>query len=156
MKKAPSAPPPSEPLAIEKAEKGSPRSMWELLLQLRVLLPYLTRIVPLLERLLDRSITAKQLDYGAISENITAIQTGSRDLEVQARNQALQIENLEQQIVRMRTALETGQQEDRILARELKSELGELGRRLTLLASAILVLLVALTVMIVILLVHSR
>ena len=31
------------PLSLEKAEKGSHRSMWELLLQLRVLLPYLDR-----------------------------------------------------------------------------------------------------------------
>jgi hypothetical protein len=37
-------------LSLEKAEKGSHRSMWELLLQLRVVLPYLARLVPLLDR----------------------------------------------------------------------------------------------------------
>src|ERR1700723_1487384 len=55
------------PLSLEKAEKGSHRSMWELLLQLRVLLPYLARIVPLLDRgLLKGSSESAELSKGII------------------------------------------------------------------------------------------
>ena len=36
-------------VALEKTQKGAPRSMWEILLQLRVLLPYVTRLLPLLD-----------------------------------------------------------------------------------------------------------
>ncbi|MGC2401275.1 MAG: hypothetical protein WA510_15885, partial [Acidobacteriaceae bacterium] len=98
------------PLTLEKAEKGSHRSMWELLLQLRVLLPYLARLVPLIEPLLDRA-TAKQPDLPDISGSITALQTGNRDLEVQARNQALQLERIEQELGRLRLAQENSIEE---------------------------------------------
>jgi hypothetical protein len=130
--------PESTPLALEKAEKGSHRSMWELLLQLRVLLPYLTRLVPLIEPLLDRA-TQKHPALPDISGSITALETGSRDLEVQARNQALQLERIEQQMARLRTAHESSIEEGRILAAEVQA----LRRRLTIGTYVIGVLLLA-------------
>jgi predicted nucleic acid-binding Zn-ribbon protein len=124
--------------------------MWEILLQLRVLLPYLTRIVPLIEPFLDRS--GQKPELTALSDNLTAIQTSSRDLEVQARNQALQLERLEQQLSRLRTALEANSEENRTLARELR----ESRKRLTILASFGLALLLGVAAMVLILLVHAR
>src|SRR3984885_13004129 len=90
----PVAEPALPPLSLEKAEKGSHRSMWELLLQLRVLLPYLARLVPLL----DRGLLKTSPDLSELTKGIAGIQDGSRDLEVQARNQALQLERIEQQM----------------------------------------------------------
>jgi hypothetical protein len=103
-------------LALEKAEKGSHRSMWELLLQLRVLLPYLARIVPLLDRTLLKSPEITEL-----TKEIAEMQNGSRDLEVQARNQALQLERIEQQMVRLRVVHENGLEESHRLASEVRS-----------------------------------
>jgi hypothetical protein len=105
------------PLALEKAKKGSHRSMWELLLQLRVLLPYLARIVPLL----DRSLLKGSPDITELTRGIAEMQNGSRDLEVQARNQALQLERIEQQMARLRVAQENDMEDSRRLSSEIRS-----------------------------------
>ena len=105
------------PLSLEKAEKGSHRSMWELLLQLRVLLPYLARIVPLL----DRGLLKGSPDITELSKGIAEMQNGSRDLEVQARNQALQLERIEQQMARLRVVQENDMEESRRLSSEIRS-----------------------------------
>jgi cytochrome c-type biogenesis protein CcmH/NrfG len=46
---------------------------------------------------------------------------GSRDLEVQARNQALQLERIEQQVARLRVVQENNMEENRKLASEIRS-----------------------------------
>jgi len=105
-------------LALEKAEKGSHRSMWELLLQLRVLLPYLARIVPLLDRGL---LKGGGQDMAELTKGIAEMQNGSRDLEVQARNQALQLDRIEQQLARLRVVHENEADERKRLSSELRS-----------------------------------
>jgi hypothetical protein len=105
------------PLSLEKAEKGSHRSMWELLLQLRVLVPYLVRIVPLL----DRGLLKGSPDTAELTKGIAEMRNGSRDLEVQARNQALQLERIEQQISRLRVIQENDTEESRRLSSEIRS-----------------------------------
>jgi hypothetical protein len=113
----PVAEPTLPPLSLEKAEKGSHRSMWELLLQLRVLLPYLARIVPLL----DRGLLKGSLEITELSKGIAEMRDGSRDLEVQARNQALQLERIEQQMARLRVVQENNMEENRKLFSEIRS-----------------------------------
>ena len=123
------------PLSLEKAEKGSHRSMWELLLQLRVLLPYLARLVPLL----DRGLLKAGPDLSEVTKGIAGIQDGSRDLEVQARNQALQLERIEQQMGRLRVVHENSIEDSRRLQTEIRS----LRRWMMAMAIAIVVLLLA-------------
>ena len=113
----PVAEPTLPPLSLEKAEKGSHRSMWELLLQLRVLLPYLARIVPLL----DRGLLKGSSEITELSKGIGEMRDGNRDLEVQARNQALQLERIEQQMARLRVVQENSMEEDRKLFSEIRS-----------------------------------
>ncbi len=91
--------------------------MWELLLQMRVLLPYLARLVPLL----DRGLLKAAPDLTELPAGMVEMQTGSRDLEVQARNQALQLERIEQQMARLRVVHENSIEETRKLAAEMKS-----------------------------------
>jgi hypothetical protein len=105
------------PLSLEKAEKGSHRSMWELLLQLRVLLPYLARLVPLL----DRGILKAGPDLTELNKGFASMQTSSRDLEVQARNQALQLERIEQQMGHLRVVQENSMEESRKLVAEISA-----------------------------------
>jgi hypothetical protein len=105
------------PHSLEKAEKGSHRSMWELLLQLRVVLPYLARLVPLL----DRGILKAGPDLTEFNKGFATMQTSSRDLEVQARNQALQLERIEQQMGRMRLVHESSIEESRKLVAEISA-----------------------------------
>ncbi len=116
-KNDPVAEPTLPPLSLEKAEKGSHRSMWELLLQLRVLVPYLVRIVPLL----DRGLLKGSPDTTELTKGIAEMRNGSRDLEVQARNQALQLERIEQQMARLRVVQENDMEESRRLSSEIRS-----------------------------------
>ncbi len=122
-------------LSLEKAEKGPKTSMWELLLQLRVLLPYLARLVPLLDRGTGRSTP----DLTELTRGIAEMQTGSRDLEVQARNQALQLERIEQQMARLRVVHENSIEESRALTAELRS----FRRSMLIIAIVVVVLLAA-------------
>jgi len=119
MTKHPNTEPASEapPLSLEKAEKGSHRSMWELLLQFRVLLPYLARLAPLL----DPGILKAGPDVTELNKGIATMQTSSRDLEVQARNQALQLERIEQQMGRLRVVHENSIEESRKLVAEISA-----------------------------------
>jgi len=112
----------SPQLSLTKAEKGSHRSMWELLLQLRVVLPYLARLVPLLDPLLDRGIHSKAgPDLTELTKGVATMQTSTRDLEVQARNQALQLERIEQQMGRLRVVHESSIEESRKLVAEISA-----------------------------------
>lgn len=91
--------------------------MWELLLQLRVVLPYLARLVPLL----DRGILKAGPDLTELHKGLATMQTSSRDLEVQARNQALQLERIEQQMGRWRVLQESSLEESRKLVAEVSA-----------------------------------
>ena len=134
-------------LSLEKAEKGSHRSMWELLLQLRVLLPYLARLVPLL----DRGILKATPDLSELTKGVATMQTSSRDLEVQARNQALQLERIEQQMGRLRVVHENSIEESRKLFAEIRS----LRHVLLAMAIVVVVLLLAMVGMVIYLVIHS-
>jgi hypothetical protein len=105
------------PLSLQKAEKGPHRSMWELLLQLRVVLPYLARLLPLL----DRGLLKTSPDLTELTKGIATMQTSSRDLEVQARNQALQLERIEQQMGRLRAVHENSIEESRKIVAEISA-----------------------------------
>jgi hypothetical protein len=119
MTKKPTPDPASEApsLSLEKAGKGSHRSMWELLLQLRVLLPYLARLAPLL----DRGILKPGPDVTELNKGVATMQTSTRDLEVQARNQALHLERIEQQMGQLRVIQENSIEESRKLVAEISA-----------------------------------
>jgi hypothetical protein len=111
----PVAEPKSPSLALEKPEKG--RSMWELLMQMRVLLPYLARLLPLL----DGGAAKPSTDIRALQQSVNEMQTGNRNLEVQARNQALQMERMEAQMAGLRTAHENAAEETRKVYDEIRT-----------------------------------
>ncbi len=56
-----------------------------------------------------------------LTNGIAAMQTGSRDLEVQARNQAFQLERIEQQMGRLRVVHENSIEESRRLFADVRS-----------------------------------
>ncbi len=78
------------------------------------------------------------------------MQTGSRDLEVQARNQALQLERIEQQMGRLRVVHENSIEESRRLLAEIRS----LRRWMLAMAIVMVVLLVATVGMVAFLVIH--
>ena len=107
---------PGPRLALEKAEKGSHRSMWELLLQLRVLLPYLSHLAPLLERSSKGSPELSQMARG-----MAAIQAGSREIETLTRNQTLQLERIEERLTHLQVAHQQVAEESRVFFTEMQA-----------------------------------
>ena len=109
------SPPP--PLPLEHGEKGSLRSMWELIMQLRVLLPYLTRLIPLL----DRGLLKAAPDLSEFRKDLQDVHTGSRDLETQVKNQSLRLERMEEELLYLRETSERSQKEAHQLSATLLS-----------------------------------
>lgn len=131
-----------QPLATEHTEKGSLRSMWELLMQLRVLLPYLTRLVPLL----DRGLLKAAPDLTEFRKDLQSVQAGSREMGTQVRNQALQLERMEELLLRLREMGERNQKDAGELSRRLDSLTGWV-RALAILTALIFVALIVLAVL---------
>ncbi len=121
--------------------------MWEVLLQLRALLPYVAHLVPLL----DRGILKTGPDVAELTRGVVTMQTSTRDLEVQARNQALQLERIEQQMGRLQVVHENSIEE----SRKLVAEIGALRRVFLILAIVMAVLLGATVGMVTYLVVRS-
>ncbi len=129
------------PLPLEHAEKGSLRSMWELIMQLRVLLPYLTRLVPLL----DRGLLKAAPDLSEFRKDLQDVHTGSRGLETQVRNQSLRLERIEEQLLHLREITERSRKETGQLPAVLQSLKGWV-RALTILAAVASVMLIIMAV----------
>jgi len=126
----------------EHPEKGSLRSMWELIMQLRVLLPYLTRLVPLL----DKGLLKAAPDLGDVRAGLEELKTGSRGLNSQSVSHSLQLERMEQQLTVLR---EAGDRSHKDLF-ELSTEVRRLNRRIRGLVGA-LVLAMALLIAVLVL-----
>jgi hypothetical protein len=91
--------------------------------------------------LLDRGILKAGPDLTELNKGFAAMQTSGRDLEVQARNQALQLERIEQQMGRLRVVHESSIEE----SRKLVAEIGAL-RRVFLTMSIVMAVLLGATV----------
>ena len=146
--RTPDAPATETPqLALAKVEKGSHRSMWEVLLQLRVLLPYVSRLLPLL----DGGVAKPSPDLSELHKGLADMQTGSRELEVMTRNHAVQLERIEQQMTRLRAIHENSLEESRIFFSDMRS----LRRWLITMGILLVLLLLATGGMVAYLVIHS-
>ena len=125
----------------EHAEKGSFRSMWELLMQLRVLLPYLTRLAPLL----DRGLLKAAPDMSEFRKDLQELRTGKRELSSQVRDQGIRLDRMEEQITRLRQIAERNESETNVLGRSLRSLSGWV-KGLTALVALTVILLMTLLV----------
>jgi hypothetical protein len=106
---------------LNKVEKGSKPSMWEVLLQLRVLLPYVSRLLPLLDSGLALGAGKPSLDPTELHKSLAEMQMGHRELEVMTRNHAVQLERIEQQMTRLRAIHENSLEESRLFFADMRS-----------------------------------
>jgi hypothetical protein len=120
---------PQHSLSLENQKDASP-SMWRVLIQLRVLLPYLAKVLPLLERgLLGTNITgqaAPKIDTGNLERGIEGVGDAQRDLKTAVNAQALDLRLLQEQVA----VLTTSAEKSVLLNEDLTSRLSSL-RRLT-------------------------
>jgi hypothetical protein len=103
--------------------------MWRVLLQLRVLLPYLARVLPLLERgvlgtnLLGGGSSAPAPDLGTsrFDSGLEELQGAHRDLSTQLKNQTAEITHLQEQMTWLSRSLELETQRQAEIAETLAS-----------------------------------
>lgn len=133
-------------LALEAPKEAGRNSMWKILLQLKPLLPYLTRMLPLLEL-----VGAGQQQNAGLTrelrESISGMQAGQGDLRTAIDDQALQLKQLEEQIIRTR---ELTEKTNLLVAGKIDS----LSKQIWGIGAALAVLLVILIVMVGVVLAH--
>jgi hypothetical protein len=96
----------SAPKLPVEDQKDSRPSMWRLLLQLRVLVPYLAKLLPLLERsLLGTNVTGHlgapppaAVDTSNIDRGLAGVGEAQRDLNTAVKAQAAEIYELREQV----------------------------------------------------------
>jgi hypothetical protein len=96
------------PLPQHDPKPPEEKSMWKMLLQLKPFLPYLARLVPLLDIAVGPMQNAALSNEirEAIAASTAKIQAIQRDVNAAAQDQALQSKRLEEEIIRLRDASE--------------------------------------------------
>ncbi len=123
-------------------QKDPGPSMWRVLLQLRVLLPYLSRVLPLLERsVLGTNVLSSggsvqhKIDTTHLDKGLAALEDTQKDLGVQLKNQAQEIKFLQEQVGWLSKSLEKDAQRQE----EILESVGSLRRLLMIWAVITLV-----------------
>jgi len=93
---------PADILSPEEAKDSKGKPMWKILLQLKPFLPYLTRLVPLLDIGLGPVQNAGLSNE--VRQTMTKIQTVQREVSVTMQDQSLQLKRLEEELIRLREA----------------------------------------------------
>jgi hypothetical protein len=139
-------PQPNTALALEAPKESGRNSMWKILLQLKPLLPYLTRMLPLLEL-----VGAGQQQNAGLThelrESVSSMQARQSGLRNAIDDQSLQLKQLEDQLLRTRELTEKA---NLLLAGKIES----LSKQMWIIGSALAVLLVILIVMVGVILTH--
>jgi ABC-type multidrug transport system fused ATPase/permease subunit len=107
------------PHELTHKEDKSP-SMWRVLLQLRVLLPYLSRLVPLLDGTAHQSAAQSH----ELHQGLADVQSGHREVRTHLQEQTLQMKRVEEQLERLRETTERNTLEQQELIEDLKSFAG--------------------------------
>lgn len=123
-------------------------AMWNALLQLKVLLPYLSRLLPLLGVELGHAQNSSFTNE--LREDVNGMRTAQRDLQGSIQEQTLQLKRVEEQLVRVREASEKNAREHAELVEDVKS----IGNLVRVVAAGLGILLVVLIVMVGILMAH--
>jgi hypothetical protein len=114
-------------LTREPEEKA--QGMWRSILQLRVLLPYVSKLLPLLETGLigqsaHSSAQSTNTALAAVEKNAIEIQNSHRELRLQLQDQAVEFKRVDEQLERLREATERNTLEQQELIEDLKSFAG--------------------------------
>jgi hypothetical protein len=132
---------PIHSLSVEDQKDPRP-SMWRLLIQLRALLPYLARVLPLLERsLLGTNITghaAPTIDTSNLDRGIAGVGEAQRDLNSTLKAQIGEIRSLHENLTSLSKSIEKGV----LVNEELVGSLASLRKLVTASMWVIFVLLV--------------
>src|SRR5271163_4237924 len=139
---------PAEILIPEQANNSKENPMWKVLLQLKPLLPHLTRLLPLLD--LGLGSTQNAGLSNEVRQTVAKIQAIQRDLNLAVQDQSLQLKLLEEELTRLSDASEKQAVAQTMLVENVES----LAKLVRVVSIGLGVLLVALIVMTAVLLAH--
>jgi hypothetical protein len=115
---------PQHSLSLENQKDSGP-SMWRVLIQLRVLLPYLAKVLPLVERgLLGTNITghtAPTIDTSSLDRGIAGVSEAQRDLKTAVNAQTTELHVLQKQVAALTQLAEKDLRFKEEVARNLAS-----------------------------------
>lgn len=139
---------PAEILTPEDAENSKENPMWKLLLQLKPLLPHLTRLLPLLDIGLGPVQNAGLSNE--VRQTVAKIQAIQQDLNIVVQDQSVHLKLLEEELTRLRETSE----KQAVAQTKLVEGVDSLAKLVRLAGLGLGVLLVTLIVMTAVLLAH--
>jgi hypothetical protein len=137
---------PNTALALEAPKESGRNSMWKILLQLKPLLPYLTRMLPLLELV----GAGQQQNVGLtreLRESVSTMQASQSDLRTAIDDHSLQLKQMEEQLIRTR---ELTEKSNLLVAGKIET----LSKQMWIIGAALAALLLVLIAMVGVVLAH--
>jgi hypothetical protein len=104
-------PAPARALVIEEPKLADRGSMWKALAQLKAVLPYLSRLLPLLDarilpllEMVGMAHPQNSAQLKELQEGVGGVQSGQRELRLALQSQAVEIKRLEDEVAQLREA----------------------------------------------------
>ncbi len=145
--------------AIEEQKAGSLPSIWRSILQMKVLLPYLGKILPMLDNSVSTALApvAPRQDlaevtrsFADVNKGFLDLQAGQREIRSHVQEQAGQLRRIDDQLLRLRESTERNTMEHQELVEDLRSA-SKLVRNLS---AVMMILMVAVVIMVGFMLMH--
>ena len=148
---------PAPALVLEEAKSADRGSMWKVLVQLKAVLPYLSRLLPLLDarilpllEMVGVSHPQNTAQFKELHESVGSVQSGQRELRLALQSQTVEIKRLEDELAQLREASIKAGQAQAALVEDVHS----VRSLVRLVGTGLAILLVVLMVMVGALLMH--
>jgi hypothetical protein len=151
---------PHQEYALEES-KGSAPSLWRALVNLRMLLPYVGKLLPLLDGNLSTALAppvAPKPDFSEFHQSLEHVnrgfldlQAGNRDLKTHVQEHSVQLKRIDDQLIRLRESTERNTMEHQELVEDLRSA----SKMVRGLSTAMIVMMIVIVAMVAFMLLHS-
>ena len=140
--------------SLQESKDETP-SIWRSLLQLRLLLPYIGKLLPMLDTNLSTALTpavAPRLDLTEVNRSVADVtrgfqdlQAGHREIKSYVQDHTIQLKRIDDQLIRLRESTERNTMEHQELVEDLRSA-SKLVRTLSTVMIVLMVAVAAMTV----------
>ena len=147
--------------ALEESKGGAP-SIWRSLMHLKLLLPYVSKLLPILDGNFSNALApapAAKLDLSEIHHAVETVnrgfldlQAGNRDIKTQVQEQSTQLKRIDDQLLKLRDSTERNTMEHQELVEDLRSA----SKLVRSLSTVMIVLMIVVTAMVAFMLLHWR
>lgn len=146
--------------ALEESRDSAP-SIWRSLVHLKLLLPYIGKLLPLLEGGFSSTaitpVASAKPDFSEFHHSLETVnrgfmdlQAGNRDIRTHVQEQAVQLKRIDDQLIRLRESTERNTMEHQELVEDLRSA----SKMVRGLSTAMIVLMIVVTAMVAFMMLH--